>query len=135
MNNTSNINGKFLKKPARILLISAGTFFIGVGIIGIFIPILPTTPFILVAAALYARSSQKFYNWLINNKVFGRYVKNYREGKGIPIKIKVLTVVFLYITIGLSAVFATNILWIRIILAVIAIGVTIHIVKVKTFRY
>ena len=120
-----------INKSKRILLISIGTFFIGIGIAGIFIPILPTTPFLLIAAALYARSSQKFYNWLINNKIFGRYIKNYREGKGIPLKLKIFTTALLWITIGCSAFFAVDILWVRIILGIIAVGVTIHIIRIK----
>jgi uncharacterized membrane protein YbaN (DUF454 family) len=125
---------KFLKKPARIALISLGTFFLCLGIVGIFIPILPTTPFLLIAAALYARSSQKFYSWLMNNRLFGRYIKSYREGKGIPLKIKLITITLLWITIGISAIFATDILWIRILLAAVAAGVTIHIATIKTYR-
>ena len=120
-----------INKTKRILLISTGAFFVGVGIAGIFIPILPTTPFLLIAAALYAKSSQKFYNWLINNKIFGRYIKNYREGKGIPLKLKIFTIALLWITIGCSAFFAVDILWVRIILGIIAVGVTIHIIRIK----
>jgi uncharacterized membrane protein YbaN (DUF454 family) len=123
-----------MNKTKRILLISIGTFFIGIGIIGIFIPILPTTPFILIAATLYARSSKNFYNRLINNKIFGKYIRNYREGKGIPLTIKILTVAFLWITIGCSTFFAVKILIVRIILVLIAIGVTVHIVQIKTFK-
>ena len=61
----------------RILLIIAGTFFVGIGIVGIFVPVLPTTPFLLLAAACYERSSQRFYSWLLNNKWFGNYIRNY----------------------------------------------------------
>jgi len=120
-----------INKSKRILLISTGTFFVGVGIAGIFIPILPTTPFLLIAAALYARSSQKFYNWLINNKIFGRYIKNYREGKGIPLKLKIFTIALLWVTIGCSVFFAVDILLVRIILGIVAVGVTIHIIRIK----
>jgi len=120
-----------INKSKRILLISTGTFFVGVGIAGIFIPILPTTPFLLIAAALYARSSQKFYNWLINNKIFGRYIKNYREGKGIPLKLKIYTIALLWVTIGCSVFFAVDILLVRIILGIVAVGVTIHIIRIK----
>ena len=99
-----------ISSPVQILLIATGTFFIGVGIAGIFIPILPTTPFLLISAALYARSSKKFYNWFINNKIFGRYIKNYREGKGIPLRLKTITITLLWITIGCSAIFAIDLL-------------------------
>ena len=126
-----NKKEKILKKPVKILLIATGTFLIGVSIVGIFIPVLPTTPFLLLAAALYARSSKRFYNWVINNRILGRYIKNYREGKGIPLKVKIIAISILWITIGYSAIFAMEILWVRILLVIIAIGVTVHIVRVR----
>ena len=126
-----NKKEKTLKKPVKILLIATGTFLIILSIIGIFIPVLPTTPFLLLAAALYARSSKRFYNWLINNRILGRYIKNYREGKGIPLKVKIIAISILWITIGYSAIFAMEILWVRILLIIIAVGVTVHIVRVK----
>ncbi len=131
MSDNLNKNKQFLRKPIKVLLITTGTFFIGVGIIGIFVPVLPTTPFLLISAALYARSSKRFYNWLINNKIFGIYIKNYREGRGIPLKLKIITIALLWITIGCSAIFAIDIFWVRVILVVIAIGVTIHIISIK----
>ena len=112
-------------------MIATGTILIGISIIGIFLPILPTTPFLLLAAALYAKSSKRFYGWLINNRVLGRYIKNYREGKGIPLKVKIIAISILWITIGYSAIFAIDILWVRILLAIIAIGVTVHIALKK----
>jgi hypothetical protein len=118
----------------RWLLISAGTFFVGLGILGIFLPLLPTTPFLLLATACYARSSKRFYNWLLNNKMFGDYIKNYRKEKKIPLKAKILSISLLWITILFSVVFATNILYVRIILISIAVGVTIHIRSLRTFK-
>jgi uncharacterized membrane protein YbaN (DUF454 family) len=117
------------------MLIIAGTIFFGFGIIGIFLPILPTTPFLLLAAACYARSSQRFYNWLMNNKWFGNYIKNYREGRGVPLKFKIYTISFLWITILTSIYFVINNFWIEIILIMIAIGVTIHIITIKTYKH
>jgi len=129
--NKLNKNKQFISKLIQVLLITTGTFFVGVGIAGIFIPILPTTPFLLISAALYARSSKRFYNWLINNRIFGRYIRNYREGKGIPLKVKIITTILLWITIGCSAIFAIDIFWVRFLLVIIAIGVTIHIVRIR----
>ena len=126
-----NKKEKTLKKPVKILLIATGTFLIILSIIGIFIPVLPTTPFLLLAAALYARSSKRFYNWLVNNRILGRYIKNYREGKGIPLKVKIIAISILWLTIGYSAIFAIDILWVRILLVIIAIGVTVHIASKK----
>ena len=131
MSNNINRNEQILRKPIKVLLISIGTFFLGVAIIGIFIPILPTTPFLLISSALYAKSSKKFYDWLINNKIFGKYIKNYRDGKGIPLKLKIITTALLWITIGCSAIFALDIFWARVLLVIIAILVTIHIIRIN----
>jgi len=118
----------------RITLITAGTLFIGLGILGIFIPVLPTTPFLLLAAACYARSSQRFYDWLLNNKWFGSYIRNYLQGKGISIKVKIPTIALLWLTIGCSVAFAVQAFYVRLILILIAIGVTIHILSVRTLK-
>ena len=119
------------EKLKRQLLIVAGTISTAVGVVGIFVPILPTTPFLLLAAACYLRSSQKFYHWLLNNRFFGAYVRNYLQGRGMPLKLKVLTILLLWVTIACSAVFAVQELIIRVILALIAIGVTTHIILIK----
>jgi len=121
-------------KTFRYMLIIAGTIFLGFGIIGIFLPILPTTPFLLLAAACYARSSQRFYNWLINNKLFGNYIKNYHEGRGVPLRFKIFTISLLWITILISIYFVIKNYWIKIILIIIAISVTIHILTIKTYK-
>jgi len=118
----------------RTLLIIAGTLLLGLGIIGIFVPILPTTPFLLLAAACYARSSRRFYHWLLNNKWLGNYIKNYIQRKGVPLKVKVLTITLLWITIGFSVVFAVEVFLVKLILIVIAIGVSIHIFSIRTLK-
>jgi len=115
----------------RRLLIGAGTLSTGLGIIGVFIPILPTTPFLLLAAACYMRSSERFYQWLINNRILGDYVRNYIEGRGMPIRIKILTILLLWLTIGLSITFGVQNIAVRIVLICIAIGVTAHICLIK----
>jgi len=127
-------NKIFLNRPKKILFITLGTFFVGIAIVGIVIPILPTTPFLLLSAALYARSSKRFYDWLLNNRLFGKYIKNYREGKGIPVYLKIMVITLLWITIGVSIVFAVELWVVRILLVVIALGVSIHILKIRTSR-
>ena len=100
----------------------------------IFLPLLPTTPFLLMAAACYIRSSKSLYSLLINNKWLGNYIKNYMEGKGISMKSKILSISFLWITIGYSAFLIVNDIQIKIILILIAIGVTIHLLSIRTFK-
>ena len=116
------------------ILVGLGSFFLVLGIIGIFIPILPTTPFLLLATACYARGSKRFYNWLINNKWLGEYIRNYREGKGIPSTIKIISIILLWITIIFSTIIIVTNYFIQIILIIIAIGVTIHILTIKTMK-
>ena len=125
------------KKSNRLLkmiLTITGTIFLVFGIIGIFLPILPTTPFLLLSAACYARSSERFYNWLMNNKLFGNYIKNYNEGKGIPVRFKFFTISLLWITILISIYYFIVNFWVEIILIIIALGVTIHILAIKTLK-
>jgi uncharacterized membrane protein YbaN (DUF454 family) len=130
----SKKSGKFSNQFFKWILITAGTIFIGLGILGIFLPILPTTPFLLLSAACYARSSQRFYNRLMNNRWFGTYIKNYPEGRGVPFKVKVFTISFLWITMLASVFFIISNFLIEIILIIIAIGVTIHILTITTIK-
>lgn len=122
------------EKLKRRLLIAAGTISTAIGIVGIFVPILPTTPFLLLAAACYLRSSQKFYNWLLNARFIGAYVRNYLQGKGMPRKVKIITILLLWVTITGSIIFAVQALIIRVILLIIAIGVSVHILLIKTTK-
>jgi len=115
----------------RWLLIGAGTLSAGLGIIGVFVPILPTTPFLLLAAACYMRSSERFYRWLINDRIFGAYVRNYIEGKGMPVKTKMFIILLLWLTIALTVAFAVENMVVRIILLCVAVGVTAHIALIK----
>ncbi len=115
----------------RRLLIVAGTLCAGLGIVGVFVPILPTTPFLLLAAACYMRSSERFYRWLTNNRIFGAYVRNYIEGRGMPVRIKLLTILLLWLSIGLTIAFGVQNTIVRIVLVCIAIGVTVHIALIR----
>lgn len=90
----------------RGLWIAGGSFSLILGFIGIFLPLLPTIPFLLLAAACYFRGSEGMHKWLISNKWLGNYIKNYQEGKGIQPKAKILSISLLWITIGYSAVFS-----------------------------
>ena len=114
----------------RGLYYFAGTLCLILGIVGIILPILPTTPFLLLAAACYARSSEKAYNWMLNNKLFGKYIKDYKEGKGLPLKMRIFTIVFLWITIIISIIFI-QIFWVQILLIIIAILVSIHVALIR----
>ena len=122
-----------MSKQKKYLFISLGIFFTAIGLVGIFIPILPTTPFLLAAEFFFARSSERFRNWLFSNRYFGPYLENYKNGQGMSLRDKAITISLLWLTIGASIVFFIDLLWIKILLALIAIGVTTHLIQIKTY--
>ena len=134
---TANAPGSKIKKHRviRALLIVAGSISLVLGAVGIFIPVLPTTPFLLLSAACYMRSSERLLNWLLNNKWFGSYIRNYQEGKGIPKKTKIITLSILWITILYSTCFVVDeILIAQVALLLVAAGVSIHLIRTPTFH-
>ena len=121
-------------RAIRICLIITGIFFVGLGTLGIVLPLLPTTPFLVLAAMCFSRSSERFHNWLLSNKWFGAYIKNYCEGKGISLRQKVTVLSLLIFTIGYSCIFLLNHIAVRIILVLIAVGISSHILRIPTLR-
>jgi len=120
------------RRSAKLIWSAAGTFFLGLGIVGIAVPLLPTTPFLLLAAACYLRGSARMYRWMLANKYFGQYLRDYRTGKGLTLKVKIGTVSLLWAAIVFSAMLTTSNPIVRIALFVVAVGVTLHIVTLKT---
>lgn len=118
----------------QIALIGSGSACVALGVVGMFLPVLPTTPFLLLAAVCYARSSQRLYDWLLTNRWFGAYIRNYCEGRGMARSHKIAVLLLLWLTIGASVVFGVQLWWVRLLLLVIAAGVTTHILKIRTFR-
>lgn len=116
----------------KYLLIVSGCIFLFLGIIGIFVPLLPTTPFLLLAASCFFKSSEKLYRWLTGHKVLGRPIIYYRQFNAISLRTKVFSITLLWITIGYSVFYFSFSPVLRVLLAVIAIGVTIHILKLRT---
>lgn len=118
----------------KAILIFAGTVCVGLGVLGMFLPLLPTTVFLLMAAYCYSRSSDKFHNWLMNNRLCGAYIRNYRSGKGITARQKVTTILTLWASIGFSIWLLGGRFWLTLLLVLIAGGVTLHLVLLKTYR-
>ena len=118
----------------RWLLIAAGTLCVIIGAVGIIVPVLPTTPFLLLAAACYTRGSQRLYTALLNNRLVGSYLRNYLEGRGMTRRSKIWTLSLLWLGITLTAAFATDSLPVRMLLAAVLVGVTIHVLTIGTAR-
>ncbi|GGJ90492.1 hypothetical protein GCM10007063_11320 [Lentibacillus kapialis] len=123
-----------MKQLKMVLLMIAGTISLVLGVLGIVLPLLPTTPFLLLAAACYVRSSEKLYNWLITNKYFGSYIQNYRDGNGIPLRAKVIGVSTLWLAMSFTILFVVPLLPIKLLLAGIGAYFTWFILKQKTLQ-
>ncbi len=123
-----------MNRMTQTLYIALGTLCVALGVLGMFVPLLPTTPFLLLAAVFYARSSTRLYHWLLTNRWCGDYIRSYRAGHGIPLTQKVLAIVLLWLTIGYTAGFVVSLWWVRLLLLGIAVGVTAHLVTIPTFR-
>ena len=118
----------------KYILAFIGTVSLVLGVIGIFLPVLPTTPFLLLSAALYLRSSRRLYNWLLSHRHLGPYIKNFYEKRAIPLRVKIVSVSLLWITLLYCAFFVASAWWMRILFIAIAAGVTVHILGYKTLQ-
>ena len=118
----------------KYLLIILGSICLALGVIGIFLPLLPTTPFLLLSAALYVRSSEKLYQWLIHQKYMGTYIRNFRENKAIPLRAKIFSVSMVWITLTYCAISIVESVWMKLLFFSLAIGVTWHILSYKTLK-
>jgi uncharacterized membrane protein YbaN (DUF454 family) len=116
------------------LLIAFGIISLALGIAGIFLPLLPTTPFLLLSAWLFSKSSARWHNWLLQHKRLGTYIRQFQADKSIPLRIKIIAITMLWATISFSAIVVAEPLWLKILLFAIAVGVSIHILSFKTRR-
>lgn len=121
-------------KKMNIILTVLGLVSLGLGILGIFLPVLPTTPLLLLAAALFRRGNRRLYDWLLNHPKLGPYITNFMKYKAIPLKIKVIAVTALWLTLLYCAIFVAEHWAFRLFFIAIAVGVTIHILSYKTLR-
>lgn len=115
----------------KLILILFGSIFLLLGSIGILIPILPTTPFLLLSAACFLRSSKSIYRWLMTNGILGKYIYQYRITKAVPLHSKLIALAMLWTGI-LSSIIIAPVLWVKLLLLIIALGVTHHISSIKT---
>ena len=118
----------------KTIYIIIGTISLILGVMGIFLPLLPTTPFLLLTAALYFRASPRLYNWLLSQKHLGPYIRNFREEKAIPLRAKIISITLMWATMLYSISFIVPLMWAKIVLLLIAIGVTYHILSYKTLK-
>ena len=118
----------------KYILIILGSISLALGVIGIFLPLLPTTPFLLLSATLYVRSSEKLYHWLINQKHLGTYIRNFREYKAIPLRAKIISVTLVWITLLYCAISISESIYLSILLLLLATAISWHILSYKTLK-
>lgn len=118
----------------KILLTILGLISLGLGILGAFLPVLPTTPLLLLAAFLFLRSNRRLYDWLMNHPKMGPYITNFIKHKAIPLRVKVIAVSTLWLTLLYCAVFVAEHWALRVFFILLAICITWHILSYKTFK-
>lgn len=123
-----------MKKHVKHLMALAGFLSLALGILGIFLPLLPTTPFVLLAAWFFLRSSDRMYRYLISHKHFGPMIINFQVNKAIPVHAKVISLALMWGCILFSAFYVVHIWFVRIVLLITAICVSIHILSYKTLK-
>jgi uncharacterized protein len=116
----------------KVIFTLFGHLCVALGVAGIFLPVLPTTPFLLLAAFFYIRGSRRFYKWLVTHAHLGPFISNYRKKKGIPLRSKIIAITMLWLTIGSTVIFFVPIIWVKIALLLIAAAVTVHLLSFKT---
>lgn len=115
----------------NVLLTILGCVLLALGAVGVVIPVLPTTPFVLAAAICFSAGNSKLAVWLTKNRFFGPYIENYKTKQGVDLRLKVSSIIFVWVGIGISMIVVRN-LWMTIGLCVIGIGVTVHLLLIKT---
>jgi len=121
-----------VNRLVRTLYVGLGFLCVGAGVLGMVLPLVPTTPLLLLAAFFFARSSDRFYNWLLANRWFGRIIRDYRDGRGLTMRDKVVTIAVLWLTVGPSVVFLLPVWWRRALMVGIATGVTSYLWRLPT---
>ncbi|MBP3290223.1 MAG: YbaN family protein [Alistipes sp.] len=119
----------------KAILTILGLLSLGLAIAGIFLPLLPTTPLLLLSAALFLRSSPRLYEWLLNHPRLGEYIRNFRENRAIPLRVKIVSVSMLWLTLGYCILAVVDQWWwAQVALLFLAIVVSWHILSYATMK-
>lgn len=116
------------------LFLSLAWLCVALGFLGVFLPVLPTTPFLLLALFLFARSSPRWRIALMRHPLLGPYIRGYASKEGLSVRAKTVTLVILWVTITVSVLWVADVWWSRLILIGVAVGITLHILLKKTRR-
>ncbi len=124
---------RIVKNPLlRLLFLIMGFLFMILAFFGAILPVLPTTPFLLGSAFFFYRSSSRFYRWIMYNRFFGHYLRDYKAGRGIPLRVKLMALGFTWTSTLVSVIFFIPFLWLSILVISINVAITIHLAMVGT---
>lgn len=118
----------------RWILICCGWLSIVGGVIGVFLPLVPTVPLLLLASACFARSSERFHSWLVEHNHLGPLIRDYLNSGGIPLRVKRLAIGMIWVSFPTSAFLFVQVMWLRIVLLAIAAGVTLYLLSLPTIQ-
>jgi len=116
----------------RAALVVAGSGFVVVGLAGVFLPVLPTTPFLLVAAACYARASRRFYNALLNNRLLGPAILEWQKHRAIAWRTKLTAIAMMSLTLATSIVFFVQEPWLRLALGLFGVVLAVCLFRIPS---
>ena len=116
--------------PKKAVLVAAGSVCLGLAVLGVFLPLLPTTPFLLLASACYVRSSERLHGWLLGNRLLGPYIRNFKERRGIPLRGRIVTVVLLWLPL-LYSVYRIDLLWLEVLLVLMGVTWSVLILRMR----
>ncbi len=128
------VEGRVSGKMMRGVYVVVGTIALVIGAIGIFLPVIPTTPLVILAAACYYRGSERLHAWILSSRRFGETIKNYQEGRGLTRDTKVRAISMMWASIIISAWFFVSNLFVRVAMIGVAIGVTVYLVRLPTME-
>jgi uncharacterized protein len=119
-----------LISPKKAVLVAAGSVCLALAVLGVVLPLLPTTPFLLLASACYVRSSERLHGWLMRNRLLGPYIRNFKERRGIPLRGRIVTVVLLWLPL-LYSVYRLDLLWLEALLVLMGLTWSVLILRMR----
>jgi hypothetical protein len=129
---TTDIPRRPLSPALRALLVAAGSIALALGILGIFLPLLPTTPFVLVAAACYARASPRLHARLLSNRTFGPLILEWERHRSIPYRVKLTAIAMMTVTFGASIILFVKPVWLKAVLALLGVGLAVWMARIPS---
>ena len=122
-----------MNSAKKAVLVAAGSLCLALAVLGVFLPLLPTTPFLLLASACYVRSSERLHGWLMGNRMLGPYIRNFKERRGVPLRARVTTVVLLWLPLAYS-IYRLDLLWLELLLLLMGVTWSVLILRMKAVR-